>query len=352
MGAVWYATVEQVKTALDVEETARADSRIRRALASATDSIHGQMRRRFYPETATRYANWPNFSYAAPWRLYLDDDDELDTLTALVSGGVTLAVGTVNLEPANSGPPYRYLEVQTDGASAFQAGSTRQRAVEITGVFAGARVVDAAAGALEDAVASTSATTVNVTDSSEIGTGSVIMVGDERMIVTRRGMLTTGQALVTPVAADNSVTTIAVTDGTKYFPEETLLLDAERMLVVDVAGNNLIVRRAWDGSVLASHTASTIYAPRALTVERGALGTTAATHLDAAVLTRWVVPPLINSLAIAEAMVELMQGEAGYARTVGSGDNEREARGAGLTDLRKRAAEQHAKSLGTRVGAV
>jgi hypothetical protein len=93
--------------------------------------------------------------------------------------------------------------------------------------------------------------------------------------------------------------------------------------------------------VLASHTGSTIYALRRLVVERGALGTTAATHLIAAPIVKHVVPGTIRLLAIAESLTTVQQEGAGYARIVGSGDknfnssNARLAAGVGLNDLRE-----------------
>jgi hypothetical protein len=54
------------------------------------------------------------------------------------------------------------------------------------------------------------------------------------------------------------------------------------MLVVDRYTATVIVERQWSGSVLAAHSSGdTIYAYRTLTVQRGQLGTTAATHTTA-----------------------------------------------------------------------
>jgi hypothetical protein len=122
------------------------------------------------------------------------------------------------------------------------------------------------------------------------------------------------------VSALASDVTIAVTTGTSYTVGEILLLDSERMLIVDIAGNNLTVKRAWDGTVLAAHTGSTIYAPRRLTVTRGAVGTTAATHSNGAAITRHVVPGLIKELCVAEALNTLLQETGGYSRVIGTGN--------------------------------
>ncbi len=205
----------------------------------------------------------------------------------------------------------------------------------------GYRADEEPAGELAAAISSTSATALTVSDASLVGVGSILRVDTERMIVTSRGWTTSAQTLQTPLTASAANVGVVVSDGTAFFPGEALLLDSERMSIVDIAGNTLTVKRAQDGSVLATHTGSTIYVSRALTVTRGALGTTAATHSSGADLARHVPPPLVTELAIAEATVGLLQAGAGYARVIGAGENQREARGVGLADLRKRCRTAH-----------
>jgi len=170
------------------------------------------------------------------------------------------------------------------------------------------------------------------------------------MIVTAKSFLDTTQDLQTvSVTASAGDTTIGVTTGTTFFVGETILIDAEKMLIVDIASNNLIVKRAWDGSVLAAHSQNaSIYAPRTLTVTRGALGTTAAAHDTAAAITVWVVPGLVRQLAIAEAMTALQQEGSAYGRVVGSGDNQREASGKGLADLREQVYTRYGRKVRAR----
>lgn len=328
---VWYATRESVKGALDSAETARNNSQVDRAIESASRSVEGLLKRKFYPLTATRYFDWPDLRRSRPWRLWLDGD-ELISVTSLVAGGVTIPSTDYFLEPANDGPPFTHVEIDLASSSAFSAGSTHQRALAVTGVF-GYSADEAAAGALAEAL-DASETGVDVTDSAAVGVGDIIKVDSERMTVSGKSMLTTGQTLQTPLTASNAETTVAVTTGSAFAVGEVVLLDSERMLVVDVAGNNLIVKRAWDGSVLAAHTGSTIYAPRTLTVTRGALGTAAAVHSSAAAVTRHEVPGLVRELCIAEAINTIQQETSGYARTIGSGENERPAGGQGLTSIR------------------
>jgi hypothetical protein len=348
---VWYVSREAVKRALDIKETARNNARIDACIESASRSVEGFLHRRFYPELDTRYFDWPNQQRARSWRLWLDFN-EMASITALVSGGVTLAPSEYFLRRADDldEAPYDHIEIDLSAGGAFQSGSTHQRAIAATGVFIGCPVTEVPAGALAEAL-DDSETAVNVTNAALVEVGHIIKAGSERMIVTGKSMLDTGQNIAGDVAKSQNAELVAVADGTAYFAGEVILVDAERMLILDVAGNNLIVKRAWDGSTLAAHTTGAdIYAARTLTVQRGALGTTAATHSDTTALVRFFVPGLVEELALAYTLTALGQGQASYARTVGSGDNERESSGRGLSQIKADALAAHGRQM--RMGAV
>lgn len=337
-----YVTREAVKAALDVKETARSNAQIDGIIASSSRGVESFLHRVFYPTITTRYKDWPNDQYARAWRLWLDRD-ELVSLTSLTSGGTVIPAANYNLEPSNLGPPFTYIEIKLNSGSALASGSSFQRSVGLTGTFAGCALVDTAAGTLAAALTDTTATRVDVTDSASVGVGTLIKIDSERMNVTGKTMLTTGQTLQVPLLASTAGTLVTVTTGSAYTVGEILLLDSERMLITDIAGNNLIVERAYDGSTLATHTGSTIYAPRTLTVERGACGTTAATHLISAAVTAHTPPSLVSELTLAETLNTLAQRQAGYARTIGAGDNVRMAGGGGLADIRDRCYTAHGR---------
>ncbi|MFD8234000.1 hypothetical protein ACFV20_19230 [Streptomyces sp. NPDC059696] len=310
----WYATREDVMRALDVKLTARSTRQIDRALQSASRDIDSLCHRRFYPETATRSFDWPGSQYRPSWRLWLDDQ-ELISLTSITSGGTAISPDDVVLYPL-SGAPYSRVETNLGTSAAWGGGDTHQADVTITGLW-GYRLDETTVGALAADVASTTATTITVNGpaSAELGVGSILRIDDERMIVTGRSMVDTGQGFGDSMTAAKNDVSIGAADGTAYAVDEVILRDSERMLIVDIAGNTLTVERAWDGSVLAAHTDSAIYAPRALTVVRGALGTTATTHDSAASVRRWNPPGLVRDLTIAEALNRVTNEQAGYART-------------------------------------
>ena len=127
---------------------------------------------------------------------------------------------------------------------------------------------------------------------------------------------------------------------------ETILIGSERMRIDDIAGNNLIVTRAWDGTALAAHSlgaGSPLYGLRTFTIARGVLGSTAAAHTSADPVYAHEFPALINELTIAEAIVMIEQAASGYARVIGAGPNAREATGKGLDDIREQAMQAYGR---------
>ncbi len=336
---VWYATREEVKSASDFKEVARNNAQVDRAIENSSRSVEQLCNRVFYPTDATRTFDWPNFRRTWPWKLYLDANELAAPATAILSGSVNIPIANVNFEPNNYGPPYTRIELRRDKSSTFGNSSTPQRDVAITGTF-GYWTKTSPCGTLGAAVVSTSAATIQVSNGaspgSGIGVGDILLIDAERFLVTEKSMVTTGQTqqgggVGTAVKSDQ---TLAVTDGTQFTVGEVLLLNSERMLIVDIAGNNLTVIRAWDGTTLATHSGATIFAARLCTVTRGDLGSTAATHSNSAPISKYAIPGTVRSLAIAEAINTIEQETSAYARTVGSGDNVRNAGGGGLADIR------------------
>jgi hypothetical protein len=335
--SVFYCTRESVKLALDVAETARADWQVDEAIEAASREIERCTHRVFYPWTGTRYFDWPNPQNGTSYRLWLEED-ELISVTRVLSGTVEITLDQYNLEPINQGPPYDRLELLLDGPASFGLSNTRQRDVAITGVYAGCALDESAVGALAAAISNTTSTSITVTDPWSVGVGSILRVDAERMLVTERSWTTSAQTIQTDALttlANNQI--VKVTDGTAFSRGETVMIDAEQMRVDAIAGNSLIVTRNWNGSTLAGHSVgATIYRSTLLTVTRGALGTTPTTHLISAPVYRFNPPAQVRSLARAQALDTLQQERSGYARVVGSGDNARNAYGVALANMWKR----------------
>jgi hypothetical protein len=344
MATVWYCQREQVKAALDVMEVARNDAQVDRAISAGSRNVEGFLKRHFYPLMATKYWDWPNYQRARSWRLWLDRW-ELASVSQLVAGGVTIPSSDYFLEPANDGPPFNRIEIDLSSGSAFSTGSTHQRAIAVTGVFCGCPLDEEQVGSLAAGLAASVSATAQVTwTTAGIGVGDILRIDTERMIVTAKSMVDSGQNTTGALTASSSDVAVLVANGSAFTVGETLLVDSERMRVVDIAGNTLTVRRAWDGTVLATHASNAdVYTLSGVELQRAALGTTLGDHLSGAAVYRHVVPELVRDLNVAEAINQLEQELSGYARTIGEGDTIREGIGRGLRDLRKDALQRHGR---------
>lgn len=344
---IWYTTREAVKAALDLAETSRSDAQVDRLIDSASRRVESLCHRRFYPERDTRSFAWPSDQMGRSWRFWLDQH-ELISVETLTSGGTTIASSDYFLEPQASGPPYTRLELDLASSASFGGGDTPQRDLTILGVFGYSG--DTRDGGTLATSASSSVGTLDVTDGAAVGVGDLLLIGTEYVQVTGRRQLDTGQTLAAALTASKAATTVTVQDGAEFAPGETVLVDGERMLVTDVAGDNLVVVRAWDGTTLAAHElAATVYAPRTLVVERGVLGTTAAAHDAAATIGVHEVPGPVASYVLADAVFHLQQEQAGYGRSIGSGDTARQVSGRGLAELRAEVRASHGRKARKRV---
>lgn len=338
--------------ALEVAQSVRSGATVDRALRSATESVDRLCRRRhpngvpaFVPMIDTRYFNYPSRQPAYAWSLDLDADTLAGAPTAVTAGGVALTLADLLAEPVNSGPPYTRLETRLGGASSYTAApASWQRAIAITGPF-GYRDASALAGAAAEAIDG-SETAIDVTDSVAIGVGDLVKCDNERMVVTGKRWLATGQTVTTDLGATRGEVAVAVSSGAAFVEGESVLIDSEMMVIEAIAGNALTVKRSTAGTVLAAHASTAaVYAPRTLVVERGAYGTTAASHDTAATLTRWVPPAMAEELCLAEALCTYLQVGTAYVRTIGAGDNVRNASGAGLDDVRERCFMAHGRKF-------
>jgi hypothetical protein len=353
---VFYCTREEVMDAFDTKESADRFAQVDSAIASASDDIDGWLNRHKHglaPRLATRYFNWPSPDYAVSYRLWFEEN-ELISATSLTAGATSLTENTdYFLEPVNSGPPYTYAEINLNGTSSFDNSGTAQRAIAIVGTW-GISDDQEPAGALAEAL-DASETAVDVTDASLVGVGSVLTVDSERMLVTGRSALSVGDTLQSSMNAAKNDQVVDLVSGANVHAGEVILIDSEKMKVLDVIGNNATVQRAYQGSTLAAHNSGvTVYAYRTLTVVRGALGTTAATHLTSTAVTKWDVPDLVRDLCRAEAITRLEQEWSAYGARVYSDEAERDSSGTevvagrGLTDLRKSCARRYKRKFRVR----
>lgn len=340
---VHYCTREQVKGAVDVPDTDRSDAQIDRAVESASRAVEQLCRRRFHPTLATRYFDWPASGwFTTPWRLALGADEVISVAT-LVSGGVTIDPADYRLEPANEGPPYTHIELTLDADIVYANDAEPARAVAVTGIFGGWNTFTQIADASGTITAAHG--TLTFSDASMLGVGDTIRIDSEYVFLAGRKFADSTQNLAGDLTAQATNTTVAVADGAAFAAGETIMIDAESMLIVTIAANSLIVKRGWDDTDVAAHTAGAdIYANRAFTVARGQLGSVAASHADGADAFRLEPPALVVDLAIAETLNRLTNEAAGYARTAGQGEAAtEETSGKQLQALRDDCREAHGR---------
>ena len=312
-----YVSRQSFMAAADIHTPANLSATIDRILQSASRGIDQIHHRHFYPLTES-----VTYSFSGGGQGFWTERD-LRSIASATVDSTAQTVSAIELYPTQYGPPYSWVGLM---------GAT----VVIVGVW-GYSADTAPAGALAEALDG-SETDVDVTDSSLVGVGDMILAGTEQMVVTDSVLLDTTADLNDTLTADVNDETVTLDDATQVNVGEVVTMDSERMKIISISGNDTTMKRAWDGSTLAAHSSGiNVFAPRTLTVERNAVGTTAATHSNAAVLTKNVPPAPITSLCVAEALVLFQQEQSAYGRTVGSGDSQREARGVGLKDARKTA---------------
>lgn len=344
-----YTTREILMRALDQGQVLRNARNIDRCIESASRNAESLCHRIFYPHVETKKFDWPNDQGAVPWRLWLDNHD-LISLTTISSGGTSISTSNVFLEPQRSGPPYTRLELDQSSSAAFGVGDTHQQDISILGLW-GWHDDHLSMGTLSEALdASETGVDVSAAASADIGVGSILKVGSERMLVTERAQIDTGQNVGGSGLTNNkNSVSLTVSDGTQFAVYEVILVESERMLITDIAGNVLTVERAFEGSTIAAHAAGVdIYAPRTLTVTRGALGSTAATHASGDTIQVWKVPPAVRQYVTAEAIHELMQEQTGWFRTMSAssifgGTAKRAATVEALVDLRDQMYRTHGR---------
>jgi hypothetical protein len=321
----WYTTRSAVKAAPGFAGV-DLDSIIDRYIAGATQHTENILNgRRFIPETATKYYPWPSRNGRGGHVLKFPDDD-LIAVTLLQTRAqdttpTTIAATDYFLEPVNSGPPYNRIEIDLSSSASFEPGNTQQRAISVAGRWAYCEDT-VAAGALAEADDG-SETALDVTDSSLIDVGHTILIGTEAMFVSAKGLLDTTANTNALLAADKSGTTVALAagHGVKVKVGEVITIDSERMLVESISTDTLAVRRAYDGSTLATHAnPSDVYAPRTLTVVRAVNGTTAAAHADVAAIVKYAPPADIVDFCTAHAIAHHQQEKSGWTGAIGGPD--------------------------------
>lgn len=337
--------------AADVNAAAYLSAKVDAAIESASQDVDtlckvGDLSRPgFAPWTGTITFDAPVENNDDAYRFWLNNHP-LYSLTSAITDDGADDVTADALPWPEYGPPYRALDLDEGTGAIFTFSSGRgQRSLTVTGVWCGALVgeLTSSAWTLSGGI---NASVIAATLNAPLGVGSIVRIGSERMLVTERSWLdSTQNGTLTSSLADQILT---VSSGAAFHVGEELLIDAERVLIQDIGGNTLIVKRAVGGSVLAAHTGADIYWARSCTIERGALGTTAAGHTNEDQIYVYKVPALIERLTVAYALDQLQQEQSGYARVVTNGESVSEFSGRAIAALEKRVQAAYGRQMRVR----
>lgn len=338
---IWYTTREAVMAAPEIRATAYQAPLVDRAIEASSRSVEGLLHRTFYPWTGTRYFDYPDEQHARSWRLWLGQYEAISVTSMTMNDGSSVLPASFFLYP-QEGPPYDRIEMNTGTSAAFSSGSTWQNAIGVLGVFgyddqrASVTTLTAGIGASD--------TMIGLSTSTGVGIGDLLVIGTERLQVTDRLQVDTGVTVGgSGLSASNANVALTVSAAT-IDAGETILVDSELMLVLVKAGAALTVQRAVQGTVLATHSASThIFAGRTAAVLRGVAGTTAATANLGAAVQRQIVPSGVEQLTRAMAVDAVRQFASGMSGTSGASDQTTITAGGGVAGLLGAAKAQYGR---------
>ena len=337
--ANFYTGRRALKRAASINGVDR-DAIIDRIIEAASRRIDRATRRFFIPRTETRLFRWPPEQHSRGYILWLDQD--LISVTTLQtkaqdSSPTTISSSDYFTEPNNTGPPYNRIEIDLSSDAALEAGDTPQRSISVAGSWGFANDTRSAGTVASGLDSDATATSFVASDSSLLDVGDTMLVESEQIFISNVASAARGSILINDtLTADVSDVTVTVDGSHGLVAGEVILIDSERMFIESISTNDLTVVRAYDGSVLATHSDDTaVHVFRTYTIERGVNGTTAATHADATAISVYEPPFDITQLCLADAIAAYHQEAAGWGRQVGAGEGATQPETGSLNRLRK-----------------
>ena len=343
--ANWYTSREKFKVAANIRGEQWNDT-IERVIEASSRDVDRWTRRHFIPKTQTRLYRFPQPRPGLAGVLWLDQD--LLSVTTLQTKAQNTSPTTISssdyfLEPNNPEPDgntrYNRIEIDLSSTAAFEGGDTPQRSISVAGSWGWGNATQSA-GAIDDSGGiNASDTTLIVSDASKIDVGDTLLIDSEQVFVSDRSFAARASILLdegSDLAGTNATVTVTIDGSHGIVAGEVIRIDSEQMYVVSVSTNDLTVIRAWDGSVLASHTNNTaIHVNRTLTIERGVNGTTAASHSDEASINKYVPDSDVSRWCMAEAIATYHQEHGGWGTSIGTGTGATVLDGRELSQLRQ-----------------
>jgi hypothetical protein len=225
------------------------------------------------------------------------------------------------LNPVNLGPPFSRIEIKLSTTAFFSSKDTHQEQIRVAALWGFSDDTKAAGTVASGLASSSTVTTFVCSDASLIDVGDTLLIGSEQVFVSERSTNDVGTNTNGALTVNKAETTVPVVSGAAIKVGEVILVEAERMYVESITGNDLTVKRAYDGSTLAAHdTGKDISVFRTLTIVRATNGTTAATHANSTAINKYAPPADIVAMCKALAIHADKAEQGGWTGSHGSGE--------------------------------
>ncbi len=244
--------------------------------------------------------------------------DPLLEATAVSNNGTAVAAGNFTLMPKNRlwlNGPFTSL--------VHNSGAWSSEGVEISGWWG--KYDELAALNVAAVTQLIGATTLTVSDGSQVSPGMVVNIEDEQELVTAgAGGVGSPEATAATSLLDGAIEAddeeILVDNGAEFKRGEVIQLATEDCLIRRVVKNYLVCSRGWNGTTKRDHADNLeIGVYRTFAVERAVNGTTAAAHAGTT-LYRCVAPADVNWLCRQVAGLMRMKAKAGFASKTGNAE--------------------------------
>ena len=164
------------------------------------------------------------------------------------------------------------------------------------------------------------ATTLTVSDGSQVSPGMVIKNESEQELVTGYGAVTAAVTTLNgAIDATDDEITLAAVSGVNV--GEIIRVGFEQMKVTDknTTTMKIAVMRGWNRTQRVSHAhAVAVDVYRTFNVERGVNGTTTAAHSGSLTISRYHAPDFIRYLATGGAILMMNKARSGFAGKTGN----------------------------------
>jgi len=323
-----YASISDIDSAATIHYTPNTRASIKNKLIAAADRADELCRQQFYPNIRTKRFNRDTPGAIEDGGTLFTDTDWLELDQVTLNGDIIPPADLVELRDY-FGLRFDSIGLLSNSQYAWTQATDEWYSIMVTGTTGYSNNTHHIASLTSDI---TDTETILVTPgSNKLDVGALIRINDEWLHIVDRDWTTSAAVTISDITIDQ--TTIDTNVAT-WVPGDRLRIGWEQLEVVDYAGTAIKVVRAVNGTTPSPHlTGAAINEWTTYTVERGVNGSTPAPHLTGAAISQWQPPAGVKEHSIAYVLTHLGQEASSYNRTIGTGDQQREATGRGLDTI-------------------